>query len=102
MRSRIEPMRKIPSLPAPASGTDFGHKKLIYSGDVESLNNKAKVTLRKKRDWRSTASPFSCLDNGNPSAMKEPPYRSITIINLQTRRSYTAIAVFEGSAPEIP
>jgi hypothetical protein len=96
-------MRKIASLPAPASGTDFGHKKLIYSGDGESLNNKAKVTLREEKNGTGvTASPFSCLDNGNPSAMKEPPYRSITIINLQTRRSYTAIAVFEGSAPEIP
>ena len=61
MRSRIEPMKKIAR-----SLRDyrelilnyFRAQKLLSSGVVESLNNKAKVTMRKSHGFRT----FRCLE----------------------------------------
>ena len=56
MRSRIEPMKKI----ARSLGKNrelilkyFRAQKLISSGVVEGLNNKAKVTMRKSYGFRT-------------------------------------------------
>jgi transposase len=56
MRSRIEPMKKIArSLRAHRELilNYFGAQKLLSSGVVESLNNKAKVTMRKSYSFRT-------------------------------------------------
>ena len=61
MRSRIEPMKKIARSLRAAPRTDpqlFPGQKLLSSGVVEGLNNKAKVTMRKSYGFRT----FRCLE----------------------------------------
>ena len=56
MRSRIEPMKKIPrSLREHRELilNYFRAKKMISSGTVEGLNSKAKVTMRKSYGFRT-------------------------------------------------
>jgi transposase len=61
MRSRIKPMKKIARSP-PAHRelilNYFRAQKLLSSGVVEGLNNKAKVTMRKSYGFRT----FRCLE----------------------------------------
>jgi len=61
MRSRIEPMKKIARSLRPHRElilNYFRAQKLLSSGVVEGLNNKAKVTMRKSYGFR----PFRCLE----------------------------------------
>jgi transposase len=63
MRSRMEPMKKIArSLRKHREQilNYFRAQKLLSSGVVEGLNNKAKVTLRKSYGFRT----FRCLELG--------------------------------------
>ena len=60
MRSRIEPMKKIVGMLR--SHQDlilnyFKARKVISSGTIEGLNNKAKVTMRKSYGFRTFALP---------------------------------------------
>jgi transposase len=61
MRSRIEPMKKIARSPRHHRQlilNYFRAQKMLSSGVVEGLNNKAKVTMRKSCDFRT----FRCLE----------------------------------------
>lgn len=61
MRSRIEPMNKIARSVRQHRGlilNDFRAQKLLSSGVVEGLNNKAKLTMRKSYGFRT----FRCLE----------------------------------------
>ena len=56
MRSRIEPMKKIAKMLRVHRSlilNYFKAKKVISSGVVEGLNNKAKVTMRKSYGFRT-------------------------------------------------
>ena len=56
MRSRIEPMKKIAKMlraHRPLILNYFKAKKVISSGVVEGLNNKAKVTMRRSYGFRT-------------------------------------------------
>ena len=56
MRSRIEPMKKIAKMLRTHRAlilNYFKAKKVISSGVVEGLNNKAKVTMRKSYGFRT-------------------------------------------------
>jgi len=53
MRSRIEPMKSI--VTPPATRMNYFHaQKLLSSGVVEGLNNKAKVTMRRSYGFRTS------------------------------------------------
>ena len=85
MRSRIEPTKKI-------AGSLRQHRelilkyfraqKLISSGVVEGLNNKAKVTMRKSYGFRTTRYSHwhfitrlaSCLSRNQSTTFSEEPY----------------------------
>jgi hypothetical protein len=57
MRSRIEPMKKIARSPREHRElilNYFRAQKLLSSGVVEGLNNKAKVTMRKSHGFRTS------------------------------------------------
>ena len=61
MRSRIEPMKNIARSPRQHRElilNYFRAQKLLSSGVVEGLNNKAKVTMRKSYGFRT----FRCLE----------------------------------------
>src|SRR5215471_11794159 len=84
MRSRIEPMKKIArSLRQHGELTlnYFRAQKLLSSGLVEGLNNKAKVTLRKSyifRTYRCSNSPSitrlaSCQSPSPPTSFSDEP-----------------------------
>ncbi len=82
MRSHIEPMKKIArSLRQHRELilNYFRAQKLISSGVVESLNNKAKVTLRKSfRTYRVLELAFitrlaSCLSRNPPTISSDEP-----------------------------
>jgi Transposase len=84
MRSRIEPMKKIArSLRQHRELilNYFRAQKMISSGVVEGLNNKAKVTLRKSygfRTYRVLDSPYitrlaSCLSRNAPTISSDEP-----------------------------
>ena len=56
MRSRIQPMKKIARMLRSHRGlilNYFKAKKVLSSGIVEGLNNKAKVTMRKSYGFRT-------------------------------------------------
>ena len=72
MRSRIEPMKKIVrSLREHRELilNDFRAQKLLSSGVVEGLNNKAKVTMRKSYGFRA----LRCLELALHHSLGKPP-----------------------------
>ena len=84
MRSRIEPMKKIArSLRQHRELilNYFRAQKLISSGVVEGLNNKAKVTMRKSygfaptwySNWPCMAHLASCLSRNQPTISSDEP-----------------------------
>jgi transposase len=91
MRSRIEPMNKIArSLRQHRELilNYFRAQKMISSGVVEGLNNKAKVTLRKSYGFRTYRvlelslyhSLGSCLSRNAPTISSEEPIRKSLIL----------------------
>ena len=85
MRSRIEPMKKIArSLRQHRELilNYFRAQKIISSGVVEGLNNKAKVTLRKSYGFRTyrvlelslITRLASCLSRNAPTISSDEPY----------------------------
>jgi hypothetical protein len=98
MRSRIEPMKKI----ARSLRTHrelilnyFRAQKLLSSGVVEGLNNKAKVTMRKSYGFRT----YRVLELALYHSLGKLPEPESTTISLTNQKYYELIDATRGLQP---